>query len=435
MTDVRLPPQNLDAEREVLGAILLEPKALDVARDILVGSDFYYGTHRAIYDACCAVADRGEPVDVTTVSDQLGGGLESVGGRAGLAELLLTVATAVNVGQHCRIVKDKAQARALVSLAYAASERAYAGEPASELIEEVEQKLFQIGHGVRGRKFQALGQVLVGALDRIERLSKAGAHVTGITTGLDALDRQTAGLQNGDLVIIAARPSMGKTALALRMVGASAKAGKAAVVVSLEMSAEQLAIRLLAVETEIDVQSLRIGHVTPAGWHKLAHGTVALENLPVLIDDMPAASVSALCSSARRLRGEGKLDLLVIDYLQLMNPEDARGENRHRELAKITRACKLLAKELSVPVVLLSQLNRELERREDKKPMLADLRESGAIEEDADVIMFLYRPEAYHDAPELRGKAYVLIRKHRNGPTGDVEVKWIEHLATFVDAQ
>lgn len=433
--DLRVPPHSKDAELEVLGAILINSAALDTVREILDAQDFYLGIHQAIFQAMCRLSDANKPVDFVTVGDALeeSGDLATVGGRAGLAEIAQGVASAVNAASHARIVKEKAQARGLAKMAYSLLERVYDKEPVTGLLEEADRVLFQLSHGVTGKGFETIGPVLGRVLSQIEAANKTGLAVTGVPSGLTDLDRMTSGWQLTDLIIVAARPGMGKTSLAIGCAAAAARAGNPVGFISLEMSADQIGLRLLALESSLDVSSLRRGFFDQAAWCRLAKSTQALETLGIHVTDEPIRGMAHLRAKVRRLKAKYGLGLLIVDYLQLLHDKSFHVKARHEELELLSAAFKNLAKELRVPVMLLSQLNRECESRPDKRPMLSDLRGSGAIEQDADIVLCIYRDEVYNQDSSERGIAEILIRKHRNGPVGQLKVGFREQSAAFFD--
>lgn len=433
--DLRIPPHSKDAELEVLGAILLNSTALDVVREILNVQDFYLGIHQVIFAAMCRLEDANKPVDFVTVGDALeeAGELATIGGRAGLAEIAQGVASSVNAASHSRIVKEKAQARGLAKMAYSLLERVYDKEPVTGLLEEADRVLFQLSHGVTGKGFETIGPILGRVLAQIELANKAGQAVTGITSGLIDLDRMTAGWQPTDLIVVAGRPGMGKTGFAVGCAIAAAQSQKQVGFISLEMSAEQIGLRVFSAHGGQDVALLRRGFVGPDGWRTLAHSAQQLERLGLHITDEPIRGLAHLRSKVRRLKAKHGLDLLIVDYLQLLHDKSLQVRARHEELELMSGAFKNLAKELRVPVMLLSQLNRECEARPDKRPLLSDLRGSGAIEQDADIVVCLYRDEVYNQDSQERGIAEVLIRKHRNGPVGQIKVGFREQSASFFD--
>lgn len=431
--DPLLPPQDLEAEQSVLGAVLANPESLDDAREVVQPQDFYRSAHQQVFDSLCRLSDCGAPLDLITVGDELAerGRLQDVGGRAYLAQLLSEApGSATNIRHHGRIVKQKAQARGLIVLGHQLQASAYAGQDVEGLMVEAEQVLSRLSGDGKPAGWQPLKTVLVRLLDKVQAMHDRGELVTGVTTGFQDLDVLTAGWQPSDLIVIAGRPSQGKTSLALTCGLAAAKAGVPVGFVSLEMSADQLAARLVALQAGVDVHALRTGRIPKDGWKRLADGSRILENLPFVIDDATIRTTAQLRTKARRLKAQQGLGLLIVDYLQLM--EGDRGENRQQVVSDLSRGMKSLAKELAIPVIVLSQLNRDCEKREDKRPMLADLRESGAIEQDADVIGFIYREEFYNPKTDEKNIAELNFQKHRNGPRDMIRLGFYEHLAAFV---
>ena len=436
LTDLpRVQPHDLDAEQAILGAILIDPSALARAQEVLTSSDFYDSRHRRIFEAMTELADGSAALDLLTLGDQLeqSGGLKAIGGRGDLAELLTTVASAANIAQHCRIVRDHANRRRLIKLTADISRRAYDCEAPDELVQATERMLSDISASREERSWCPMADVARETVEYVDHAAKRGETLIGIPTGYQTLDEILGGWQRSDLIIVAARPSMGKTSFALGSAVAAAKHGARVGLLSLEMSRKQLGIRLHGMEAPLDVQALRTGHLTPDGWWTLAHTASQLEPLSLWIDDSSVLTIEHLTAKARRLHTKHGLDLLIVDYLQLMEAPDS--ENRQQGVADASRKLKLLAKELDIPVVVLSQLSRKCEDRPDKRPLLADLRDSGAIEQDADVVLFLYRHEVYDRDTDEKGVAEVLVRKHRNGPIGDRRLRFVDRFARFEDEE
>ena len=437
MSDIpshRLPPQSLEGEMSVLGGVLLENEALNKALEILRPDDFYRDSHRKIFSALIDLANRGEPADLVTLTAALqqGGSLEAVGGSSYLATLVDYVPTAANITYYCKLVKEKSISRHLIRVATEIATRGYEGGEVEKSLDWAEKSIFEIT-GMKTRpSYFATRDILKDTFKTIEKLFERKELVTGVPTGFTDLDTMTAGLQPGDLVIVAGRPSMGKTAFILNMVEYAAvhyQSKAPTIIFSLEMSKESLVQRMLCSISKVDASRLRTGHLGESDWPKLTNGAGLLSEAPIYIDDTPAISVLELRAKARRLKAEKNLGLVVVDYLQLMQGHNA--ESRQQEISEISRSLKALAKELSVPVVALSQLNRSLENRTDKRPIMADLRESGAIEQDADVIMFVYREAVYCEACKKRDgscdkghekDAEIVIGKQRNGPIGTVHL-------------
>lgn len=427
----RIQPHDLEAEQAVLGAVLLSPAALPRAQEFLTRDDFYHGRHRIIFEALSDLAGQSEGIDLVTVGDRIEckNQLEKIGGRSALAELLTTVGSAANIEHHARIVRDCAIRRHLIQYAADVTQSAYDKAPTTDLLQEAEQKLFHISSGRDEKTWCSLAEISRETAAYVDHLSKCTAETIGIPTGFPSLNTLLGGWQRSDLIIVAARPSMGKTSLALGSALAAAKAGHRVGVLSLEMSRRQLGIRLHGMGAPIDVHALRTGKLSHQGWFHFAHAAQQLESLPLWIDDSSVLTVEQVAAKARQLKAWEGLDLLVVDYLQLLHIPHA--ESRQQGVADASRKLKLLAKELDIPVIVLSQLSRDCEKRPDSRPMLADLRDSGAIEQDADVVLFLYREEVYRPETEERGIAEVLIRKHRNGPIGDRRLKFVDRFAMF----
>jgi len=428
----RLPPQDVDAERSVLGAMLLDEGAVSEVLALLKPEDFYKPSHGRIFESALLLFERNEPIDEVTLSAQLKttGRLDAVGGAAFLASLTESVPTAANALHYARIVRDRAMSRRLISAATAIAGTGYEGGDIAQLLDEAEAKIFEITSSREHRGFTPLKEAVKDAFKRIETLYEKKEAVTGVSTGYVDMDRVTSGLQQSDLIIVAGRPSMGKTAFALNMgLNAAIKHKTPVAVFSLEMSKEQLTMRMLCSEARIDNQRLRGGFLKDTDWPKLAKSAGALAEAPMFIDDTGAISILEMRAKSRRLRAEKGLGLIIVDYLQLMRGRST--ENREREISEISRGLKALAKELAVPVVALSQLNRSLEQRQDKRPMLSDLRESGAIEQDADVICFVYRDEYYNPESQDKGVAEIIIGKQRNGPTDTVKLRFFKEYTRF----
>ncbi|PLX87491.1 MAG: replicative DNA helicase [Desulfuromonas sp.] len=439
----KLPPQNLEAEMSVLGGVLLENEALNRALEVLSPDDFYRESHRKIFKALIALSEKNEPADLVTLTAALKATaeLDDAGGSAYLATLVDYVPTAANIVYYCRLVKEKAVARRLIQVSTDIATRGYDGGDMEEILDQAEKSIFEIAENRIRPSFFPVRDILKDTFKTIEKLYDRKELVTGVPSGYLELDKMTAGMQSGDLVIIAGRPSMGKTAFALNVVEYAtthADTKVPAVVFSLEMSKEQLVQRMLCSVARVDAGRLRTGHLGESDWPKLTMGAGQMSEAPIFIDDTPAISVLELRSKARRLKAEHGLGLIVVDYLQLMRGSST--ENRQQEISEISRSLKALAKELELPVIALSQLNRSLESRTDKRPMMADLRESGAIEQDADVIMFVYRDAVYCDACKKRDgscdkghekDAEIVIGKQRNGPIGTVHLTFRGEFTRF----
>ncbi|MFQ5691741.1 MAG: replicative DNA helicase [Nitrospinota bacterium] len=434
----RVPPQNLEAEQAVLGAALLDNSAFPKILEVIKERHFYREAHRKVFSAMLELFERNEPIDLLTLTDRLrkSARLEDVGGESYLAALVDAVPTAAGATHHARLVKEKALLRDLISAATEIVARGYEGrEDAESFIDQAERVIFEISQDRISQSFISMSHVLKSTFKTIEELYERKELVTGVPAGFTDFDRLTAGLQPADLVIIAGRPSMGKTAFALSLAQNVGTMNKLPVgIFSLEMSKEQLVIRLLCALARIDIQKLRTGYLDKGDWPRLTTATGKLTEAPIYIDDSAALTALDIRARARRLKAERGLDLIIVDYLQLIRGRD-RSENRQQEITEITRSLKELAKELHIPVVALSQLSRQVEHREGHRPQLADLRESGAIEQDADVVVFIYRPEVYERDEERRsaieGQAEIIIAKQRNGPIGNVPVTFIKEYARF----
>jgi replicative DNA helicase len=432
----KVPPQNLEAESSVLGGILLENDAINLVLELLRAEDFYRESHRKIFRAMIELSDRSEPVDLITLSEFLKarGDLEAVGGTAYLASLADFVPTAANISFYARIVREKSILRSLISTATEIATRGYEEQGnVEEFLDAAEKVIFDISEKKIKASFVAVGDMIKDTLKTVEKLYERKEMVTGVPTGYEDLDRLTAGLQPADLVIVAGRPSMGKTAFSLNIVTNAAFAGVGAAVFSLEMAKEQLVLRMLCSEARVNNSKVRSGYLAERDFPKLANAAGRLHEAPIYIDDTPAISVLELRAKARRLVRDRnkKVGLIVIDYLQLMRGM-GNASNREQEISEISRSLKALAKELNVPVVAISQLNRRVEDRGDRRPMMSDLRESGAIEQDADVIMFIYRDEVYNKNDDsLKGVAEVIVAKQRNGPIDTVKLTFLNEFTRF----
>ena len=439
----RLPPQNLEAEMSVLGGVLLENEALNKALEYLTTLDFYRESHRKIFNALIILSEKGEPADLVTLTAVLKdrGELEAVGGSTYLTTLVDYVPTAANISYYCKLVKEKSVARKLIEASTNIATSGYDGGDMEEILDKAEKAIFEIAENRIRPSYYPVRDILKDTFKSIELLYERKELVTGVPTGYHELDKMTAGLQPSDLVIVAGRPSMGKTAFALNVIEyATTHADKPvpAVVFSLEMSKEQLVQRMLCSLARVDAGRLRTGHLGESDWPKLTMAAGQLNDTEIYIDDTPAITVLELRSKCRRLKAEHGLGLIIVDYLQLM--QGSNPESRQQEISEISRSLKALAKELHVPVVALSQLNRSLESRTDKRPMMADLRESGAIEQDADVIMFVYREAVYCEDCKSRERtcdkghdkdAEVIIGKQRNGPIGTVHLTFRGEFTRF----
>lgn len=436
MSGARIPPQSLEAETSLLGAMLLDKDAISNSIEILgEGEVFYRGAHQRIYQAILDLYEKNEPVDIVTLTESLKerGDLEAIGGTTYLTTLLNSVASAANAAYYARIVKEKGTLRGLIKAADQISNLAYEEEgDVPFILDKSEQLIFNVFQARISRGFVSLKDMLHDSFEVIEELARRKEHITGVPTGFIDLDNLTSGFQPSDLIIIAGRPSMGKSSLALNIVQyAGVKTKVPTAIFSLEMSREQVVQRLLCAEARVDAHKLRTGYLSDSDWPKLTTAAGVLSETPIYIDDSPAISVLELRAKARRLKAKHNLGLIVIDYLQLMQGRTG-SESRQQEVSEISRNLKGLARELNIPVVALSQLSRAVEARTERRPQLSDLRESGAIEQDADVVGFVYREELYKpDDEEVKGKAELIIGKQRNGPTGVVKLAFIKKYTKF----
>jgi len=432
---LKVPPHNIEAEQAILGGILMNNDAINQIMDLLSPDDFYREANEALFEGMVQLYGNDEPIDIITLSTVLGKKnlLERVGGTEYLASLIDAVSTSAGIVYHGEIVKGLSVRRKLISQCSAISEACFQGQEETEdLLDMAEQSIFNVAEAQVREGFQGLNEVIAGSFKQLEKAAQFEGYVTGVPTGFDDLDRLTTGLQPSDLIIIAGRPSMGKTALALNIGYNAARTTKKGVAVfSLEMSKSQLGIRLLGFDSGINATKLRTGFIRDHEWGALTESANRLSELPIFIDDSSAISVLEMKAKCRRLKKKNDLVLVIVDYLQLIQGRRS-AESRQLEISEISRALKALAKDLNVPVVALSQLNRKVEDRPNKKPQLADLRESGAIEQDADVIAFIYRDEVYHpDSTENRNVADINVAKQRNGPTGFLKLTFLKEVTRF----
>lgn len=434
----RIPPQNNEAEQAVLGSMLLSQEAIYTAMEILRPEDFYREGHQIIYRTILSLNDQGAPVDLLTVTDALRkeGALGQVGGAAYVASLADVVPTAFNVAQYARIVAEKALLRAIIQVGMQVVEQGFsAGEEALVVLDRAEQALFDLGQARRRGNFVSLRDLLAASFDRLEKLYHQEEGMSGLATGFVDLDRLCSGLMPSDLIILAARPAMGKTSLGLNIAeNVAIKNHLPVAIFSLEMSKEQVAQRVLCSEALVDQQKLRTGQLEEEDWRRLIEILDPLSEAPFYVDDTPASTVMEMRAKARRLKGQRGLALVVIDYLQLIQPS-RRLENRVQEISEISRSLKALARELDVPVIVLSQLTRAVEQRQDKRPMLSELRDGGSQEQDADMVWFIYRDEYYNPDSEKKGVAEIIIAKQRNGPTGVAELGFLKEFTRFVNLE
>ncbi len=434
---IKMPPSSVEAEQSLLGGLMLDNAAWDKIADLLVDTDFYRKDHRLIFAAISALAEDSHPCDVITVSEYLDNRseLESAGGLEYLATLANETPGAANARAYAKILRERSILRSLIKVGNEISGSAYSteGRSATDLVDEAERLVFEIAEaGSRGQVgFRPLKKILPATVDRIDLLHQSGGDITGIPTGYSEFDKLTAGLQGGDLVVIAGRPSMGKTTLAINIAENAAIGAKVPTAIfSMEMPSEQLAFRMISSLGRVDQTHLRTGRFPDEDWSRINTAVQLMSDAPIFIDDTPALSPTEVRARARRLKREHKLGLIVLDYLQLMQVHGTT-ENRATEISEISRSLKALAKELSVPIIALSQLNRSVEQRTDKRPVMSDLRESGAIEQDAEVIVFIYREEVYNQDTPRKGIADISIAKQRNGPIGDFPLTFVGRFTKF----
>ena len=432
----KIPPQNMEAEQSVLGGILIENEAINRVTEILAPEDFYRDTHRKIFNALIDLFERNEPADLVTMTNELRkkGELDAVGGASYVTSLIDSVPTAANIEYYARIVKEKAILRRLIETSTEIITQSYADRGDVEsFLDEAEKAIFEISERRVKPSFFPIKEIVKESFKTIETLFKNKDLVTGVPSGFKELDRLTSGFQPSDLIIVAGRPSMGKTALCLNIAQYAAIEAKIPVAIfSLEMSKEQLVIRMLCSEAQVEGTRLRTGYLSESDWPKLTMAAGTLSDAPIFIDDTAALSILELRAKARRLKSDHGLGMIIVDYLQLMKGR-TRVESRQQEISEISRSLKALSKELNVPVIAVSQLSRKTEERTGNRPQLSDLRESGAIEQDADVILFLFREEIYNRSEENKGKAEVIIGKQRNGPIGKVDLAFLDKFTTFKD--
>ncbi|MEG2483624.1 MAG: replicative DNA helicase, partial [Lachnospiraceae bacterium] len=434
----RVLPHSIEAEQSVIGAMLMDKDAIMTAAEVISGEDFYQMAYGILFESMVELFNEGKPVDLITLQDRLKekdvppeiSSLEFV------RELVTNVPTSANVKYYAEIVMEKSTLRRLIRLNEEIANICYLGkEPLEEVLETTEKKVFELVQSRNTGDYVPIKQVVLNALDRIEKASKNKGNVTGIPSGFIDLDYKMSGLQPSDLILVAARPSMGKTAFVLNIAQHVAfKAKKTTVIFSLEMSKEQLVNRLFSLESQVDAQSIRTGNLKDSDWEKLIEGAGTIGKSNLIIDDTPGISISELRSKCRKYKLEHHLELVIIDYLQLMSGRiGGRSESRQQEISEISRSLKSLARELGVPVIALSQLSRAVEQRQDHRPMLSDLRESGAIEQDADVVMFIYRDDYYNKDTELKNMAEIIIAKQRNGPIGTINLVWLPNYTKFAN--
>ena len=435
----RIMPNSLEAEQSVIGSMIMDKEAIMTAGEILIEEDFYHKQYGILFDAMIELYSSGQPVDLVTLQNKLKekdvpqevSSLEFVG------ELVRAVPTSANVKYYCNIVKENSMKRKLIRVTEEIENECYAGKESLEsVLDKTEHDIFALLSSRTGGDYVPIRQVVMNALEKIEKASQQDGNVTGIPTGFIDLDYRTAGLQPSDLVLIAARPSMGKTAFVLNIAQYVAfHENMCTAIFSLEMSKEQLVNRLFSLESRVDAQALRTGNLSDADWAKLVEGAGIIGDSELIIDDTPGISISEMRSKCRKYKLEHDLKLIIIDYLQLMSGSGRSTDSRQQEISDISRSLKALARELNVPVLALSQLSRAVEQRPDHRPMLSDLRESGAIEQDADVVMFIYRDDYYNKDTELKGISEIIIAKQRNGPIGTVNLAWLPEYTKFANLE
>jgi len=434
----RVPPHNDEAEKSVLGAVMLSKDALFEVVQHVKASDFYSGVHKEIFEAVLELYHKNSPVDTLTVSEELKrrNSLEMAGGRAYIATLSMGVPTTSNAGEYAKIVAEKSTLRQMISVAGDIIEKGYQEKTdAGEMIEFAERGIFEISRQRQTKDFASIKEVLLDNLDIIDKASGMPDGITGVTSGFLDLDDKTAGFQKSDLIVLAARPSMGKTAFSMNVARqAAVRTGAKVLIFSMEMSKVQIGQRLLSLEARVELEKIKTGKLDQQHWAQIQEAMDQLSPAGIYIDDTPGISIMEIKNKCRRLKAEKGLDMVIVDYLQLMNFE-GKAESRQQEITALSRAFKQLAREMDCPVILLSQLSRAPEQRsgDAKRPLLSDLRESGAIEQDADIVLFLYRDEYYNPDTEEKNICEVIISKHRNGPTGTVKLAWLEKYTKFGD--
>lgn len=435
----RILPHSIEAEQSVIGAMIMDGEAIMAASEIICGDDFYNRQYGVVFDSMTELSDEGKPVDLVTLQDRLRekdvppevSSLEFIG------NLVTSVPTSANIKYYANIVAEKSTLRRLIRLNEEIANTCYAGKESLEaILEDVEKRVFDLVQRRNTGEFVPIRQIVMSAMDQIEKASKNDGNVTGIATGFIDLDYKTAGMQPADLILIAARPSMGKTAFVLNIAEYVAfKLNHTVAIFSLEMSKEQLVNRLFSMESRVDSQKLRTGNLSDMDWEKLIESAGVIGKSNLIIDDTPGINIPTMRSKCRKYKLEHDLKLIIIDYLQLMSGSGRGSDSRQQEISDISRSLKALARELKVPVVALSQLSRAVEQRPDHRPMLSDLRESGAIEQDADVVMFIYRDDYYNKDTERKGISEIIIAKQRNGPIGTVELAWLPDFTKFANLQ
>ncbi|MDP4144123.1 MAG: replicative DNA helicase [Bacillota bacterium] len=431
-TPLKSLPQNIDAEQSVLGSMILDRNSIAQAAEVLVSDDFYRDTHKVIFGSIVELYQRDIPVDMVTLIEHLRAAekLEAAGGITYITEVSSSVPSTANLQSYINIVKDKAMLRKLIRVSNEIIDESYnQQDDVQKVLDSAEKKIFDIAQNKISSDFESMSQVLVRGFDQIEKMFNNKGELTGVPSGFGELDAKTSGFQKGDMILIAARPSMGKTTFALNLAQhAALRSGKSVLIFSLEMSKEQLAYKMLCTEANVDMLKLRTGNLDDKDWDNIARASGPLASAKIFIDDTAGVSVMEMRSKCRRMKIEHGIDMIVIDYLQLMS---GSGESRQQEVSEISRSIKAIAKEMQCPVIALSQLSRAPEQRTDHRPMLSDLRESGSIEQDADLVMFLYRDEYYNKETEEKNMAECIIAKQRNGPTGTVKLAWLGQFSKF----
>lgn len=434
----RILPHSMEAEQSVIGSMIMDREAIIVASEIVLGDDFYNKQYGVVFDTMVELNDEGKPVDLVTLQDRLKEKdvPPEVSSLEFIRDLITAVPTSANIKHYANIVAEKATLRRLIRINEEIANTCYVGkESLEDILSDTEKRIFDLVQRRNTGEFVPIRQIVMNAMDSIEKASHNKGNVTGVATGFLDLDYRTAGMQPSDLILVAARPSMGKTAFVLNIAQYVAfKQAKTVAIFSLEMSKEQLVNRLFSMESKVDSQHLRTGNLSDVEWEKLIESAGAIGKSNLIIDDTPGISISELRSKCRKYKLEHDLSMIIIDYLQLMTGS-GKGDSRQQEISDISRSLKALARELSVPVIALSQLSRAVEQRPDHRPMLSDLRESGAIEQDADVVMFIYRDEYYNHDSEKKGIAEIIIAKQRNGPIGTVELAWLPEYQRFVNLE
>ena len=435
----KIPPHDTEAEQAVIGSMLTDKEAIINAIEVLKDEDFYREDNKIIYEAILNLYNRAEPVDIITLKSELAsmGKLEQVGGLEYLAELPDKVPTTANVDKYIKIVEEKSMLRKLISTANDIIKLGYdESQDVDDIMDSAEKKIFDMSQAKNQKGYSSIKDILVDTFTELEQLYNKKQHITGVPTGFADLDFKTAGLHNSDLILVAARPAMGKSAFALNIATYAATRGNTPVAIfSLEMSKEQMTNRILCSQAMVDSNKVRTGKIDEDDWQKLAMASGELSEAGIYIDDTPGISIMEIRAKCRKLKLEKNIGLVVIDYLQLVAGTGKRNGSREQEISEISRSLKILAKEINVPVIALSQLSRAPEQRPDHRPMLADLRESGAIEQDADIVMFLYRDDYYNENSEKKNVAEVILAKHRSGSTGTVELMWLGNYTKFANIE